>query len=291
MRIKIIRTGGTIESVPSDGGLCPGRADFSFIETDHEIIYDFPFTVDSSDIIADNILYLANMIKSDKCDAFIITHGTDTMCYTAAGLSFLLGNIGKPVILTGSMYPLCDKNSDGYDNLQFAVDSAQSVKNCGVYIAMQNKLIHGAKAVKIHTESIDSFVFADGCHTPFPNAVSVGDNLGSNIKIEYVTPFTTEISATNADAVLLCGYGAGNLPSRLAVPKNTDCYLSSQCATGAVDSTVYSSGTVAISKGIIPLNMTLPSAVMKLSIAYTYDKSTAKKIMQTEYCGEFLCKM
>ncbi|MBQ1928780.1 MAG: asparaginase [Clostridia bacterium] len=289
MRIKIIRTGGTIESVPSENGLQPSRADFSFIKTDHEITYAFPFTVDSSDLNGENVLNIANIIKNDTSDAFVITHGTDTMCYTAAGLSFLLGNIGKPIIFTGSMYPLCDNNSDGYDNLQFAVDSAQSIKNSGVYIAMQGGLIHGAKAVKMHTHSVKAFASADGKDTPFPNATSVGDNFNHNIKIEYITPFTTEISADNGDAVLLCGYGAGNLPSRLKIPDNTHCYLLSQCQVGAVNSSLYSTGVNAVNKGIIPLNMALPSAVMKLAIAYTYEKEIAKQIMQTEYCGEFLC--
>ena len=121
------------------------------------------------------MLNIANIIKNDTSDAFVITHGTDTMCYTAAGLSFLLGNIGKPIIFTGSMYPLCDNNSDGYDNLQFAVDSAQSIKNSGVYIAMQGRLIHGAKAVKMHTHSEKAFASADGKDTAAGQAdVSAG---------------------------------------------------------------------------------------------------------------------
>lgn len=289
MQIKIIRTGGTIESKKSAVGLEPSAADLSFVRalTDTKIESDSLYCIDSSDASVDMITHIADYIRNDESDGFVITHGTDTMAYTAAALSFLLGNIGRPVIITGSMLPLGDAGSDAKMNLSNAVLAADTLKNSGVYILMNGRLIHGAKAIKSNTSSVISFKPADGVFTRFPKAVPIGNKLSGKIKIEYVTPLTKQIGADDAQAVLLCGYGSGNLPKRLKLP-NKPCYLVSQCPFGVVDMSAYKSGADALKRGVIPLNMTLPAASMKLAAAYSYDSESAKKIMQTEYCGEFL---
>ena len=88
--------------------------------------------------------------------ACIITHGTDTMAYTAAALSFMLLDIDKPVILTGSQLPLDHAITDARVNLLEAAEAARSVSR-GVYVCFHHKLIAGTRAVKMRTTSFDAF--------------------------------------------------------------------------------------------------------------------------------------
>ena len=291
MLIKIIRTGGTIESVETENGLTPKIVDFSFLENDNvELEYDFPFTKDSTDICADDILKIAQIIKNSNADGFVITHGTDTLSYTASALSFLLSDTSKPIILTGSMLPLNANGTDAVDNLKNALNTACNPENAGVYIMMNSKLIHGAKAVKLSTNSIDSFSSADNSYGGFKKSRPIGDKLDGKIQVEYLTVFTKEIKKTDADAILLCAYGSGNIPLSLKIP-DVPCFLVSQCPTGIVDSAVYQSGKTATDKGIIPLNMTFNAALMKLVIAYSQRKTPQISKISSDCCGECLVSL
>lgn len=291
MLIKIIRTGGTIESVETENGLTPKVIDFSFLENDMaKLEYDFPFTKDSTDICANDILKIAEIIRNSDADGFVITHGTDTLSYTAAALSFLLSDTSKPIILTGSMLPLGAEGTDAVDNLKNSLNAACNPKNAGVYVMMNSKLIHGAKAVKLSTNSIDSFSSADNSNGGFKKSQPIGDKLDGKIQVEYLTVFTKEIKKTDADAILLCAYGSGNVPATLNIP-DVPCFLVSQCPTGVVDSAVYQSGKSALDKGIVPLNMTFSAALMKLVIAYSQENNTQINDIVSNCCGECLVSL
>lgn len=291
MLIKIIRTGGTIESVETENGLTPKIVDFSFLENEKvELEYDFPFTKDSTDICSNDIQKIAEIIKNSNADGYVITHGTDTLTYSAAALSFLLSDTSKPIILTGSMLPLDAKGTDALDNLKNALDAACNPKNTGVYVIMNSKLIHGAKAVKLSTNSIDSFSSADNSYGGFKKSRPIGDKLNGKIQVEYLTVFTKEIKKTDADAILLCAYGSGNVPLSLKIP-DVPCFLVSQCQTGSVNSAIYQSGKTATDKGIIPLNMTFSAALMKLAIAFSQGNNAQIHAISGDCCGECLVSL
>ena len=110
------------------------------------------------------------------------------------------------------------------------------------------------------------------------------------IQVEYLTVFTKEIKKTDADAILLCAYGSGNVPLSLKIP-DVPCFLVSQCQTGSVNSAIYQSGKTATDKGIIPLNMTFSAALMKLAIAFSQGNNAQIHAISGDCCGECLVSL
>eukprot|EP00947_MAST-08B_sp_MAST-8B-sp1_P002315 g2315.t1 len=90
-------------------------------------------------------------------DGFVVLHGTDTMGYSASVLSFLLQNLGKPVIFTGSQVPFCDVHSDGRRNMLTSMVTAANLDIPEVGIFFNDKLLRGNRAVKTHTYALDAF--------------------------------------------------------------------------------------------------------------------------------------
>ena len=171
--ILIIYTGGTIGMVhdPESGSLVP--IDFRHI-TDHvpelrKFGYDlhsisFDPVKDSSNIDPDVWVRMAEIIEEsyDDFDGFVVLHGTDTMAYTASALSFMLENLGKPVILTGSQLPIGLLRTDGRENLITAIEIAAAMENDmpavpEVCIYFDNKLTRGNRTTKMSAEHFDAF--------------------------------------------------------------------------------------------------------------------------------------
>jgi L-asparaginase len=171
--ILIIYTGGTIGMVhdPETGSLVP--IDFRHI-TDHvpelrKFGYDlhsvsFNPVKDSSNIDPEVWIKMAEIIEQsyDDFDGFVVLHGTDTMAYTASALSFMLENLGKPVILTGSQLPIGLLRTDGRENLITAIDIAAATENGSpsvpeVCIYFDNKLTRGNRTTKMSAEHFDAF--------------------------------------------------------------------------------------------------------------------------------------
>jgi L-asparaginase len=171
--ILIIYTGGTIGMVhdPETGSLVP--IDFRHI-TDHvpelrKFGYDlhsvsFNPVKDSSNIDPDVWIKMAEIIEHsyDDFDGFVVLHGTDTMAYTASALSFMLENLSKPVILTGSQLPIGLLRTDGRENLITAIDIAAAMENGNpsvpeVCIYFDNKLTRGNRTTKMSAEHFDAF--------------------------------------------------------------------------------------------------------------------------------------
>lgn len=162
-KIVLLATGGTIASTPSDAGLLPTLGAQQMLEA---IQGDWPFEVrgkdifmmDSSNIQPEEWTTLAQAVDCALIDAdgVVITHGTDTMAYTASALSFMLAGVPKPVILTGSQLPLFHPLSDARGNLlQALFAAAQGTR--GVYVCFRDKLISGVHCVKTHTTSMAAF--------------------------------------------------------------------------------------------------------------------------------------
>lgn len=171
--ILIIYTGGTIGMVhdPESGSLIP--IDFRHV-TDHvpelrKLGYDihsvsFDPVKDSSNIDPDVWIRMAEIIENsyEDFDGFVILHGTDTMAYSASALSFMLGNLAKPVIFTGSQLPIGLLRTDGRENLITAIEIAASMENDKpavpeVCIYFDNKLTRGNRTTKLNAEHFDAF--------------------------------------------------------------------------------------------------------------------------------------
>lgn len=164
-RVLILGTGGTIASKKHTLGLRPE------LEIDELIkLINIPegicsikgltiMNIDSTNMTPDKWFIIANHIKDNyqRFDGFVITHGTDTMAYTAAALTYIFHNLNKPVIITGSQYPITEFYTDGIQNLTEAVYFAMESIS-GVFICFDGDLIAGTRATKIKTKSYDAFV-------------------------------------------------------------------------------------------------------------------------------------
>lgn len=163
-RIHLLATGGTIASLQSPNGLAPAMPAAEILRLSPRLHEDMDitsrdvFTLDSSNIQPEEWQVLARAVREEAqhADGLVITHGTDTMAYTASALSFMLLGLEKPVVLSGSQLPLNHPLSDAPHNLAQAFQVAQQVPP-GVYVAFHHKVIYGTRAVKMRTLGFDAF--------------------------------------------------------------------------------------------------------------------------------------
>ena len=162
--ILILATGGTIVCADTDNGLLPHYSIEDVLECVlpinkyHCISGKMVMNIDSSNMTPKYWLIIAQAIEAnyEEYDGIVITHGTDTMAYTAAALTYILQKLGKPVIITGSQYSMMDSETDAIQNLNDAIHFA-SEELAGVFIAFDGKLINGTRAIKTKTKSYDAF--------------------------------------------------------------------------------------------------------------------------------------
>ena len=237
-KILLIATGGTIASQISSDGLIPEiKADalvkfvpeiFHLCDVDAVQIYN----IDSTNVTPKHWITLAKTIKDnyDKYDGFVVCHGTDTMSYTSAMLSYLIQHSPKPIVLTGSQQPIDKEDTDGRINLRDSFLYATSDTASDVVIVFQSKVIAGTRAKKVRTKSYNAFTSVD-----FPNLAVIRDGR----VIQYITTPKTDkpefyldvnekvglLTLTPGqkgdileayfqcnDAVVLSGYGTGGIP-------------------------------------------------------------------------------
>ncbi len=163
-RILLIGTGGTIASEMGDSGLEPEL-------TSRQLLRYVPdisgickvdcvqlFSLDSTNIRPEHWLRIAKTIQEcyGKYDGFVVSHGTDTMAYTAAGLSYLIQNSMKPIVLTGAQKPIGYDTTDSKQNLRDAFTVASS-DMFGVMLVFNGKIIIGTRARKTHSKSFEAF--------------------------------------------------------------------------------------------------------------------------------------
>ncbi len=164
-RILLIATGGTIASGYTAEGLTPQIAAAQMLQYVEEykafceVDVKEPFSLDSTNIYGHHWLLLAGMIEENYAvyDGFVICHGTDTMAFTAAALSYLVQNSSKPVVVTGAQKPISlpvtDARTNLLDSLRFAADSRAH----GVNIVFGGKVIAGTRAKKERSKSYNAF--------------------------------------------------------------------------------------------------------------------------------------
>lgn len=312
-RIKIIYTGGTIGMIenPTTHALEP--FDFThLIENvpkikmlDYEIdYYQFEPPIDSSDMNFDHWREIAEIIDGcyEKYDGFVVLHGTDTMAYTASALAFMLENLGKPVIITGSQLPIGEVRTDGEENLITALQIAASREPDGaptvqeVAILFEDYLWRGCRATKRSADNFDAFESTNypplariGLGIEFDRkALSRSQNcrplkvhtgLDSSIATITLHPGMSEqhlryaIEIPGLKGVVLRTYGAGNCPLapwfinaiRDAINRDIVVFNVTQCTSGPVRAGRYASGDKLSSIGVVSgHDITYEAAITKM---------------------------
>jgi len=301
--ILFLTTGGTIVCEATEDGLIPSLSGQDIIERMPELKTLGKITVqdicklDSSNIQPENWSQWVKIIGAnyDKYDGFVITHGTDTMAYTSSALSYMLINLGKPVVLTGSQVPLNLANSDARSNLDLAFTIATS-NLAGVFIAFGNKVIKGDCAKKIFAKNFNAFESVNETPVLFFDKNGVKKNLphkeilGDFFVVEKLEPRVMAISITPGlkpdiiDFAIAQGYkgivlecfGAGGvatdkndfLPAiKRAIKAGVRVVCVSQCLFDGVDLTLYPMGILAAQAGVESGGvMTLEAALTKLMV-------------------------
>lgn len=237
-KILLIGTGGTIASRPSEDGLYPALTSNDLVETVPEV---FRFcsvdciqvlNMDSTNIRPKDWLTISESIREKylEYDAFVVTHGTDTMAYTAAGLSYLIQDSMKPIVLTGAQLPITEDNSDAGRNLIDAFLCAVDDRSHGVMIVFSGSVIVGTRARKNYTQQFAAFrsmnypeiarvqsgkVIWYIPQTP-SRPVKFYDTLNSNVGLLKLVPGMDEtvlrFILDHYDGVIVESFGVGGLP-------------------------------------------------------------------------------
>lgn len=330
-RICIIYTGGTIGMERSESGYRPGKesfarmmsriSDFSSPELPLYDVIEFSPLLDSSDVTVQEWNKIGRTIYKhmDDYDGFVVLHGTDTMAYTASALSFILQNLSKPVILTGSQIPLCEIRSDAKDNLIASMMIASSGKVFEVCLYFAGKLIRGNRAIKM---SADSFIAFDSPNYPHLAEAGIDIKYRDSVLLKKsdapcvlkeldeepvgvlkIFPgiqmeLFEHIITTKLRGVVLETFGAGNVPNYCSVLKGiiekayengTIVVVCSQCPIGTVSLGTYAASSCLKKAGAVSgKNMTTEAAVAKLYYLFScgYSKEKIKELMEVDLCGE-----
>ena len=162
-KILLLTTGGTIASLPGGEGLEPQRSsvmerELNQLRTYYDIEVQDVMCLDSSNITPEEWQIIARHIFDHRqgYDGIVVSHGTDTMAYTASAVTFMLPGIDVPVVFTGSQLPLADMLSDGPENLRTAFAMA-AAGYPGVFLAFDRKVMRGCRAVKVRASGFSAF--------------------------------------------------------------------------------------------------------------------------------------
>jgi L-asparaginase len=276
-KILLLHTGGTLGMAPSGepAALAPGRfLEHLLMQVPElgqlaELSVEVPFNQDSACQEPADILTLAQRVRRSvqDFDGFVIIHGTDTMAFTASCLGFLLADLGKPVVLTGSQRPLAFVRSDARSNLVNAVDLAcRAIPEVGICFGT-----HWLRGVATDKLSVSQFEAFQSPNLPplaeigaeirlhpqageFPRQMPAGMGAALDLTIRTVTPHPGMAwfpAPMGARAVLIQAFGAGNLPMDRAdlqaflhdcADRQLPVVVTSQCSHGGVDLSAYEMG-------------------------------------------------
>ena len=312
--ILIIYTGGTIgmKQDPVDFTLKP----FNFGQILSEVpeirkfvcrvdTYSFSPLIDSSDAQPEFWIDLARLIKKEYAnyDGFVVLHGTDTLSFTASALSFMLENLEKPVVFTGSQLPIGMLRTDGKENLISAVEIASAADEQGrpivpeVTVFFDSHLYRGNRTIKYSAENFWAFrsenapALADtGIHIKYNldeirypkqygNPLKISETLDTDVAILKIFPGMREnmvralFATEGLRAVILETFGSGNAPTQkwfLDIISEADrrgliIMNITQCIAGCVDMEAYATGIELKKMGVVSgYDSTLEAALAKL---------------------------
>lgn len=290
--------------------------------------YQFNPPIDSSDMSPRLWTDLVHIINDhyEQYDGFVVLHGTDTMAYTASALSFMLQNLTKPVILTGSQLPIGQLRTDGKENLITSIEIAAARKQDGtavvpeVCIYFSGHLMRGNRTTKQSADEFNAFEsfnyphLADAgvhityheeyIHRPyFDRPMTPHFRLDTNVIIFSLFPGVREdlirhiIATPGLRSIVMRTFGSGNAPQspwlisalREASRRGKVVVNISQCMQGCVEMSRYDTGYQLKEAGVISgRNSTVEAAVTKLMyLQGKYDDDTlVRKFMNQSICGE-----
>ena len=336
--VLLIYTGGTIGMIENQetGALEAFNFD-QLIENVPELkrfnyrisSYQFTPPIDSSDMEPSLWSKLVKIINYnyDKFDGFVILHGTDTMAYTASALSFMLEDLSKPVILTGSQLPIGMLRTDGKENLITSIEIAAAKHPDGtamvpeVCVFFENHLLRGNRTTKINAENFNAFrsynyppLATAGIHIKYDqNYIHKADPTkplkphylyDTNVIVLTLFPGIQENVIRNVlhtpglRAVVLKTYGSGNAPQRPwfikllkeATERGIVIVNISQCPTGMVEMRRYETGLHLLDAGVISgYDSTVEALLTKLMFLLGHGKNDQeiRHLMSIPVAGEF----
>lgn len=338
--VLLIYTGGTIGMIndPETGVLKPFNFNQLFAEIPElkkfEIdidSYAFEEPIDSSNMSPEVWVRLAHLIEDNykRFDGFVILHGSDTMAYSASALSFMLENLSKPVIFTGSQLPIGTIRTDGKENLITAIEIAAAKEGevplvPEVAIYFEYALYRGNRTKKISAENFEAFdspnypkLAEAGVHIKynktavrkpdFSNELKVNDKWSNAVGFLKLFPgisegfFRNVLAQEGLKGIVLETYGAGNGPHeewlkeslKNAIDNSLVVINVTQCSSGKVDQHKYETGSHLEKVGVISGNdITAEAAITKLMHLLGDDSLTCKEVkekMLEDLRGEISC--
>ena len=309
--ILLIYTGGTIGMIKDEVSGSLKSFNFDYLLNEIPEIKKFKFEIDvhsfdepldSSNMLPENWLEIAGIIQQnyEQYAGFVVLHGSDTMAFTASALSFMLENLQKPVILTGSQLPIGVMRTDAKENLLTAIEIACAQKDGKaivpeVAIYFEYNLYRGNRATKVSAEEFKAFMSPNypllaqagvnlkynktAIHRSENSSLLFNDYLDTNIASIKLFPGISEkyiktvLSIPGLKAVVLETYGSGNASTELwfidllsdAVKKGIIILNISQCNGGSVDQGKYETSTAFNKIGVVSgKDMTYEAATTKL---------------------------
>lgn len=241
-RIMLLCTGGTIASTKSEDGFTPGLVGTDILEYIPSmrgychIDTLQVFNIDSTNMTPEHWCIIVRAIKEhyNVYDGFVILHGTDTMAYTAAALSYMVQNSQKPIVLTGSQKPICLDITDAKTNLIDSICYACDEKSSGVQVVFDGCVIAGTRAKKTHAHSYDAFSSVNFPYLAtiqekriirylprvrYKEEVSFSEELHDNIAVLKLIPGSKpellEYMFSHYDCLVIEGFGVGGIPESL----------------------------------------------------------------------------
>ncbi|MFX0060825.1 MAG: asparaginase [Candidatus Hermodarchaeota archaeon] len=327
-RILLLQTGGTIASSidKETNSLKPSTTLEALLENlvseDLNIELDVKniLNLDSSNFHPQHWQILARAIIKDydSVDGIVVTHGTDTMPYTASALAFMLRDLGKPIVLTGSQIPIIYSWSDARKNLADALRIAAYTDLAEVVIAFNGEIHRATRVKKVRERALDVFDSIDPTPLGFlsrdvmfygnyrvrsDSKPYLDDKLDSHVFLLKMFPglipeTIKAIMDVGHKALIIEGFGSGNVSIvgnsvipvlKTIIDEGKTVVLSTQCAFGQAEPTLYEVGKKVIDiGGLSARDMPSEIAVVKMMwiLGHTDDPKTIKEMLYTNYAGE-----